>query len=255
MYPFISFFGRSIPTYGLCMAFGIALTLFLAIRRGRTAGIRSEDIIIVAASALLAALIGGSILYVFVTYPIGQIIAFIRAGEFTFLSSGIVFYGGLLGGLVGAFIGIKIAQCDATALEKTLVPFIPLGHAVGRIGCVMAGCCHGMEYDGPFALYYTHSVTGLDPAQGYFPVQLLEGLLNCVLCMVLLLLSKKDSRPFDLIFCHLGWYSVERFVLECLRGDAVRGTYGALSTSQWISLLLLAVCSCWLARRCSRPRT
>jgi phosphatidylglycerol:prolipoprotein diacylglycerol transferase len=105
----------------------------------------------------------------------------------------------------------------------------------------MAGCCHGFPYEGPFALYYPHSVLGLSPQQGYFPVQLLEGLINVIICLTLCVYEKKAKRGIDLLFAYLGMYAISRFFLEMLRGDAIRGVWNSISTSQIISLILLVI--------------
>lgn len=247
MCPYIEIFGVKFGTYGLCLVVGFFLAGILAMCRGRPLGLRWEDILIIAAMAFGCAMLLGGLLYVFVTYSAAQILAFISRGDFRFLGSGIVFYGGLIGGILGAILGIRIAKCDLRVAEHAIVPFIPVGHAVGRIGCVMGGCCYGFEYDGLFALYYPHSLAGLPPNQGYFPVQLLEALLNLGISFLLLRLGKKTKRALDLLAWYLLFYSVTRFFLEMLRGDAIRGTYGGISTSQLISIAILALCSLrWL---------
>lgn len=242
MYPYIHILGRNIGTYGLCMLAGFLLAGFLAYRKGKPNGLRWEDLMIVGATTLGGALLCGGALYVFVTYSWAQILEFIRQGDFRFLGSGIVFYGGLIGGVLGALLGIRLAGCSVRSVERHVVPFIPLGHAIGRIGCVMAGCCHGFPYDGPFALHYPHSVAGLSPEQGYFPVQPLESLVNVIICIVLLCYEKRAKRTTDLLFLYLGLYGISRFFLEMLRGDSIRGLWDGISTSQWISIALLAAC-------------
>lgn len=241
MYPYIQFFGREIGTYGLCMLLGVTLAVVLGISRGRSHGLQFEDVLIVSAFSLGLALISGSLLFVFITYTPEQIWQYICAGELGFLSSGIIFYGGLIGGILGAFVGIRVSGCEFGAVESSAVPFIPLGHAVGRVGCVMAGCCHGFVYEGPFALYYPNSVLGLSPAQSFFPVQPLESLINLVICLFLLWYDNRKRRTFDLLFMYLGLYAIARFFLEMLRGDMIRGIWNVLSTSQIISLVLLGV--------------
>lgn len=241
MYPFIYIFGRPIGTYGVCMVLGFFLAGFLAFRKGKSKGLIVPDVFIIGAMALIGAVIGGGVLYIFVTYSVDEIIALIQRGDFSFLNGGIVFYGGLIGGALGALLGIRIAGTSFELVEHSVIPFVPLGHAIGRIGCVMAGCCHGFGYDGPFALYYPHSVSGLSPDQGYFPVQPLESLINVGICLVLLRFEKRMKRTTSLLLLYLGLYSVSRFFLEMLRGDAVRGVWNGLSTSQIISIILLCV--------------
>ena len=240
MYPFIHIFGRTVGTYGLCMLLGFALVFFLAWRKGRKTGVLIEDMYIMTAFVLGFAALFGGLLYAFVTFTPAQIWALMKAGDFSFMG-GIVFYGGLIGGIIGALLGIKVAKCKFEPMAAAVVPFIPLGHAIGRVGCVMAGCCHGFAYDGPLALYYPHSVLGLSPDQGYFPVQPLESLINCLICLFLLWYGKKVKRVSKLLFAYLGLYAISRFFLEMLRGDAIRGLWYALSTSQIISLVLLGV--------------
>lgn len=222
------------------MMLGILIAGVLAICLGKKRGVLLEDILIVGAIAIGFALVCGGLLYIFVTYSLSEIWAMIKSCNFEFLTSGIVFYGGLIGGIFGALLGCKIAGCKLSTLESVVIPFIPLGHAIGRIGCIMAGCCHGMEYTGPLAIYYPNSVTGLSPEQGYFPVQGLEALLNVGVCLFLIWYERRKRRPMDLLFAYLGLYAVERFVLEYFRGDSIRGIYFGLSTSQWISVGLLA---------------
>lgn len=241
MYPFIDIGGRTFGTYGLCMVIGLFVAGALTYRKGKSQGFIIEDILIIGAFALAFGLVCGGGMYVFVTYSIDQIVAFIRQGDFRFLSGGIIFYGGLIGGVLGALLGIRVTRTPLMVVEHSVVPFIPLGHAIGRIGCVLAGCCHGFAYDGPLAIYYPHSVSGLSPDQGYFPVQPLESLLNVGICFVLLRLEKKCKKPYSLLFCYLSIYAVCRFCLEFLRGDLIRGAWAGFSTSQWVSIGLLFI--------------
>ena len=241
MYPIIYIFGKPIGTYGLLMVLGFLTAGFLAARKSRKHGLVPEDVIVVGAVAFGFAMLFGGLLFVFVTYPLDYILEQVRHGNFDIFFSGIVFYGALIGGIAGGILGTKIAGCSTSGLIRTVVPYIPLGHGIGRIGCLMGGCCYGMEYTGPFAVYYPHSIVGLSPDQGYFPVQPLEALINVGICLILLWYEKRAKNGGKLLFAYLGMYAVSRFFLEMLRGDAVRGIWYAISTSQIISLGLLAV--------------
>ena len=240
MFPYIRIFDLYMGTYGICMVLGFALAIVLASRRGKRYGLIFEDLIICAAFILGFAVVFGNLLYIFVTYSMEDILNFIRQGNFKFIGSGIVFYGGLIGGIVGCWVGLKVAKIKFYTIEQAAVPFISVGHAIGRVGCVMAGCCHGMEYDGPLALYYPNSVAGVSPDQGYFPVQLLEALINVVvICPLLLIIGKRAKKPTILLSAYLILYAITRFITELFRGDAIRGGFLWLSTSQWISVILI----------------
>lgn len=243
MCPYISVFGIRLGTYGICMVVGIFLAAFLAMRKAKKANVSPYDIIIVAAMALGVGLFCGGLLYAFVTYPVEWIIDQLLAGNFEILASGIVFYGGLIGGIFGALLGLKVAKCNTGNLLRCVMPFVPVGHAIGRLGCLFAGCCHGFEYEGFLAVYYPNSIAGLPADQGYFPVQLLEAVMNLGICALLLGYEKRAKRSFDMLFAYLACYGVSRFCLEMLRGDGIRGIYFGLSVSQWISIGLLTACA------------
>lgn len=142
MYPFIHILNFTIPTYGLCMAIGIFLCGFLIIKKAVKSGFSFEDMLIFEAISLGAAIVGAAALYIFVTYSPKELCAMITSGDFSFLTNGgLVFYGGLLFGTAGALLSARLLKLDIENLERCVVPYLPLGHAIGRIGCLMAGCC------------------------------------------------------------------------------------------------------------------
>ena len=241
MLPFINVFGLRIPTYGLCMMGGLYLVTILAMIGAKKKNIRPELVIVVAAMTLVGAVGGAGLLYIIVTYNIEEIITRLLNGT---LTVGLVFYGGLIGGIIGAFVGGKMAKIDLLELEDVIVPYVPLGHAIGRIGCLLAGCCHGMEYDGFGAVYYKNlmpeMLTEINPNVGYFPVQPLEAFLDIIIMIVLLISVRKKHERYDLLFNYLLMYAIMRFGTEMLRGDAIRGIK-ILSTSQWISVALIVL--------------
>ncbi len=240
MYPYINLFNKNVSTYGILMCIGIAVVFLLAFKRIKKHNISIDDMFIITAFSLLIGLFSASSLNTFVTYPFSFIIKSILAGKFE-IFGGLVYYGGLLGGIIGAIIGIKIAKVKTQIVEISVIPFLPIGHAIGRIGCIMAGCCNGMKYDGMFAIHYPRSIVGLSVEQGYFPVQLLEAVLNIIIAVILIIYSKKEKPKYNILFLYLTFYAIVRFFLEFLRGDEIRGIYLGVSTSQWISIFLLII--------------
>ena len=249
MYPYIHILGRTVGTYGLCMAAAFAVVFLLAAKDCKKQSVCVENLLIVGATAVGFGLLGASLLYIFVTYPISTLFAMIREGDFSFLNGGLVFYGSLIGGVPGALLGMRIAKCRFETMETCVVPYLPLGHAIGRIGCLLAGCCHGYEYTGPLAIYYKNSVSGLPPHQGYFPTPVLEAVLNVGVCLVLLGIRKRKCSKGDLLASYLCTYGVVRFITEMFRGDAVRGSLLSVSTSQWISIAMVVVSAVFLCAK------
>ncbi len=256
MCPYISVFGRTFSAYGICMAAAFVLVGLLSYRSGKKWGVTGEDVLICGASACGIGLLAGGLLYVVVTYSPEIILQFLREGRIGELFGGIVFYGGLIGGILGGILGAKLAKCDPEGIAGVVFTCFPLGHAIGRIGCLLAGCCHGFAYTGPLAVYYPNAISGLNPNQGYFPVQALEALINVGIFVVLRALANRGRRGYDILSVYLLFYGVMRFLLEFLRGDTIRGIYGGVSLSQWISLGLIAAFAIyWWGFRKKQMRT
>ena len=134
----------------------------------------------------------------------------------------------------------RMYKLNFWGMTDALVPSVPLMHAFGRLGCFCAGCCYGMPFPAPLGLSFDaspvapHGVT-------LFPVQLLEAFLNLIIFGVLLLYARKPRGRGKIIGLYMSAYAVMRFLLEFLRFDAERGGFWGLSTSQWISLILLPI--------------
>jgi len=250
IYRYITLFGRLIPTYGLCMAAGFLIPSVLACIRAKGERLSVDNPLIILASAAGFGLLGANLLYVFVSYSPAQIIGFVRGGDWSFLTGGgLVFYGGLIGGVPGALLGARIAKSSMKLYIRAIVPCIPLGHAIGRIGCFLTGCCYGIACDGPLCVRFPAQAGQIQAGARVFPVQLLEALLNLMLFWFLWRRAKKPGASGSLLALYAMLYSVERFCVEWLRGDVERGVYLHLSVSQWISLALMAASgACLLVR-------
>ena len=145
---------------------------------------------------------------------------------------GFVFYGGLLGGLVFLLIYRLFHLPMNRDVLWAILPALTLGHAIGRIGCFLAGCCFGSETQ----IWWGIHLHGVDR----HPTQLLESISLFMLSWYLL----KSKKPRSLLISHyLLFYGGIRFAIEMLRGDTIRGQWGFLTPSQWISMgLILAGC-------------
>lgn len=238
MLPYISFGDRLIPMYGVCMVVGILISSYIAFIRTKQADGDSNSLIVVAASAIGCGLFGAKLLYIAVTYGVGNALRRVLSGDFSCLiEGGQVFYGGLIGGIVGAILGAWFTHDNLALYCDAIVPCIPLGHAFGRLGCFFAGCCYGMPYEGIGSLSFP--AVGIDYQT--FPVQLLEMAINIGIFAYLIFYTHKDHKRYHVLYRYLLIYAVSRFTLEFVRGDLVRGISNGLSTSQWISIGLFII--------------
>ncbi len=149
------------------------------------------------------------------------------------LGGGFVFYGGLVFCLVTSFGFLYFDKSITAKSLGLLTPAVCLGHAVGRIGCFLAGCCYGNQCDLPFVA----AITG----HPRHPVQLYEAMGLFALYFLLRKVLEKGDGHIRASITYLYGYSCLRFCLEFLRGDGVRGHHFGLSTSQWVSIILVLI--------------
>jgi len=242
MYPVINIFGFDIQTYSILAAIGFIVTVSVAVYISKRRSIAPDKSLTASLVAGLGILLGGHVL--FAVTNIQSIIHIIRTEGFLLSSlmpyiSGMVFYGGLFGAIIAIFIFCS-ANKDVSRSDvfDVFAVSIPLFHIFGRVGCFMAGCCYGIESNLGFATYLNTAPAHYGISR--FPVALVEAFVNLLIFVLLINIYKKKRFSGKLIFIYLLIYAVSRFVLEFFRGDDIRGFVLGFSTSQFISLLILA---------------
>lgn len=235
----ITIFGQEIPLYGLFFFIGIIFAGVFSFIPVKKRNIPVFDWVSAAAFAMIGAIIGSKLLFVLVS--IKEIIR-LELSVFSIIKGGFVFYGGLIGGILGIFIYTKMYKLPIIDYFDTAASVVPLGHAFGRVGCFFAGCCYGMPYSGKCAVTYT-TTEGMTPLNTpLFPIQLVEAFCLLIIFVIIYTISLKYPHKKGLpTILYVLVYSVLRFVLEFFRGDKERGGLGFLSTSQIVSILLFAV--------------
>ncbi len=204
------------------------------------------------------ALLGAKILLVVVEWKryLGdpaQLLGLARAGG--------VFLGGFLAAIVAAAVMLRRYQLQALPTFDILAPSLALGQAIGRVGCLLAGCCWGRECDLPWAITYTDPAaagnvgTPLHIAVHPFPAY--AAVFNFAVFLILSRLYGRSSPPGRVFATYLILYGLGRFLLEFTRGDEVRGLYfgDLVSTSQLISAALVITgigLHWWISRRGAR---
>lgn len=242
MLPQITIFGKTISTYSLCGVIGILIAAWFYCYLLKSRNRCDSDGILVILFSGIGIFIGSHLLYgltnikywpiIFKTSSFKEVIAILGS-----IFGGAVFYGGLIGGIIFAFIYIRLKKLDANDFADCGAISIPLFHSFARVGCFLAGCCYGIESKFGF----TSNNNPLVPAVvgvRRFPTSLLEALLNLALFFALFNLRKNKKLHGALLYVYLISYSVMRFAIEFLRGDEIRGIWFGLSTSQWISIVI-----------------
>ncbi|WP_075877973.1 prolipoprotein diacylglyceryl transferase [Merdibacter massiliensis] len=244
MLPEISIGNIHVQSYGIMVLLGAIAAIFYCTHTIRKQGYDADEMLDVLIYAGIGAFIGGKVLYLLVDLSwlseqlpllFSDPLAFLR-----YLSGGFVFYGGLIG--VFAAVFFYFYRHLAFALEEYLafcMPAIPLFHFFGRIGCFLAGCCYG-ETSSSILAVPVFTQANPEVLVNRLPIQLYEAGFNLLLFVCLLLLVfRRRNGIFQLGF-YLTAYGVFRFIAEWFRGDAARGVW-LLSTSQWVSLILVPI--------------
>lgn len=261
MYPVLFkiplFGGITIYSYGVMVALGfVAGMLWVAYesRRLHQDPGRAMDLVFY---IILAAIVGSRILHVAVSERdrfLDNPLMIFRIWE-----GGLVFYGGLIGAVAVALWYLRRHRMPVWLTTDIFSPGIALGHAIGRIGCLLAGCCYGRVADVAswFTLTFPGDVHSFAPAgTPLYPTQPMETVGELVIFAILLVLRRFKRFDGQIFATYLMLYAILRAISEQFRGDAVRGFLIEpwLSTSRFISIFLFAAglaIYCW---RWSRGR-
>jgi len=238
--------GFPVYTYGLLLAAAYLLGLQFALMRARVRGLDPNRVMDLGIWIIVSALIGAKGMLVIVERDkFGWTIADLMN---LFRSAG-VFYGGLIAAVVVALFYLWRHRMPVWTTTDVFAPGIALGHVVGRLGCLFAGCCFGRETSVPWAITF-HSEYARDNVGTPFgiplhPTQLYEAGAE-LLILGILLFTEKKGRPYPgrTFWSYMLLYGISRFIIEFYRGD-VRGTVPVLSmllsTSQFVSLLVVPI--------------
>ena len=228
MYPTIHI---DLPTYAvLAVLGGLVVALFVYFRIDKFE-LEFIDFIKMFALSIILGFLGSRAIYILSRLPwlidnfsVQNIIYLVVGG-------GLVFYGGLLGVLLGIFVYCTKHKISCKLVYNMIAPAIPLFHAFGRVGCFMSGCCYGLKLKTPLVMF---GVIQFDRR----PTQLIEVIIEILLFVIIIVLQKKYAGK-DFLKIYMISYAIFRFLIEFLRGDDIRGFFFGISTSQVISITIL----------------
>lgn len=177
---------------------------------------------------LVGMLLGGKILSALSLIPYAKLQAW-NFKEYI-MHIGFVYYGAIVGTIITVIICSRFNLQESLKVTDTLARLIPIGQAIGRFGCFFNGCCYGKEYNGPLAVTYRVQ----NEYKLVFPTWFIESFV--CLSLGVFFLRKRDLSLGMYTYLYAVIYGVFRFFIEFMRGDIIRGFFGGLSTSQWISI-------------------
>lgn len=231
---FIHIFGRPIYWYGVLTALGFLAAVlhlsWLGKKEGYPAGHASQLGIWV----MVCGILGARFAYVIANFPeyLSKPLDMVRIDE-----GGLIYYGGFIGAALGIIVLAHRKNEPLWRFSDFAITALPLGHAIGRIGCFLNGCCFGQACELPWGV-----VRG---DQNVHPTPLYETAFNLVVYAVLVRHHGKKERDGNVVALYLILYPIGRFFFEMTRGDD-RTRWLGLTVAQEISIaLLLTGCLLW----------
>lgn len=216
MHPTICTIGPlTIYSYGLMLVLAFVASTWLMLRQAKREGIDEGTVFNFAYLVFIAGIIGSRIFFVLLNF------SYYRENPLEMIMlhhGGMAWFGGLLLGSVSGVLYLKFKKLSLLKTLDLVVPFVALAQAIGRIGCLLNGCCYGKEAG--FGIYSSKLNAHLIPAQLY------SSLLMLGVFVVLFRLQKRRHRVGVVFFTYLLLYSLKRFGIEFLRGDSAPFLWG-----------------------------
>lgn len=221
--------------YGLMIAIGFAVALLVASYRGKKKGL-SDDIF----QGIFYCAIGGGLLGCRLLYYIVEIPNIINDPSILWnFRVGYVVYGGIIGGILASFIYCRVKKVDFVEYFDMVMPEVAMAQGFGRLGCFFAGCCYGRPTDAWYGITFKNS--SLAPnGISLIPTQLISSAGDFIFAAILMFYASRGPKRGHVAAMYLMLYGVGRFLVEFLRND-YRGSIGILSTSQIISIGIVAI--------------
>ena len=242
--------GHPVRWYWVLYVCGIVAAIVMAAWRAWLEDVEISTVLDIARWLVIFGLLGGKLFYMLTDWN-SFLGAFKREG-FASMGQGWVFYGGFICATVGGGWYARARGIDFWRMTDFFGAAAPLGHAFGRMGCFLAGCCYGVPSSLPWAVRfpYPHPTLGVP----VHPTQLYEAAGNLALFGALAWFLPR--RKFNgQVFClYMIGYAVLRFFVEFLRDDNPRRWPGALTDSQVLAMISIAVAMAllWRLRRNGR---
>jgi len=217
--------------YGLMIAIGVIAAYMAAEYRAKKYGMRHDRIYALTVWCFIGGILGAKLLY-YIT-ELNDIIADPKL--LLKISGGFVVYGGIIGGILAGYLFCRREKLNFLQYFDLVMPSIALAQGFGRIGCLFAGCCYGIETNSPLGIIFHESKYAPNGVR-LVPTQIISSVLDFIHFFILITFAKRKKADGQVAGLYLILYSAGRFAIEFFRGDLDRGKVWSISTSQFISI-------------------
>lgn len=229
--------------YGFMLATGFVVCMYLAQRDSKYFNISAQKLADLFPLIILSGAIGARLFHVLVERP--TYFYEHPLDVFKLWDGGVTFYGGLILAIIVAWIYCKKHKINVLALFDFLIPYVALGEVFGRMGCFLAGCCHGVPTDLPWGIAITNPDSVTRPLGiPLHPTQLYQIAWNILTFIIVYRTSWRKKFIGQSLLMYGIMYPIGRSIIEIFRGDSIRGYIidGVITTSQGISIVIFVTC-------------
>lgn len=222
MYPTLFQIGKfKLPSFGFMLGIGFFVGVLVGRRRAKRFGITPDQFVDSAIWAIFLGIIGARLVF------IAQEWKYYSHNPSELLSqfAGITSFGGIIFGGLGIYIYSRRKSLNFLSLLDTAGGAFLISHAIGRIGCLLNGCCHGRTCELPWAI----TVDGI--AGSVHPAQVYDSLMNLAAFGVLVLIERKSLRPGQSFGAMIALHGLTRFIYEFWRAGTVAEVDAKLASS------------------------
>lgn len=223
--------------YGVFMALGIGVAVWLTAREAKRRGILPDAIYDGALWVVIGGIVGARLFHVIDNWSM-----YAANPAAIFGTAGLAIYGALIGGLIAVVIYTSVRQLPLWRILDAAAPAIPLAQAIARIGCFINGDNYGVPTNPPLPWSVTWTNPNAmvpDRTVAYQPAQLYEGAWDLIVFAIIWRLRTRVKTDGVLFLIYAALYSFGRFFISFVRADNLY--FANLRQAQIIALAVMAL--------------
>ena len=217
--------GFPVEAYPVLVFLALVMAVIIYLIQLKIDKIHSSNALYIAIFAIVGGVIGSKIPIIIMYWKQLNI----DASSINILLSGRTIVGGLIGGAAGTFFAKKVFKIRERLGNQIAIP-VAVGMAVGRIGCLLRGCCYGKPTELPWGIDFGDHIAR-------HPTQIYEILFDILLVVYLIWRKAKGVKPGELFKIFLNCYMSFRLLLEFIRVEQV--VFAGLTEFQLLCIVSL----------------
>lgn len=244
MYPVVGLTGGfELPTYLLMNSFVFSLGIVWVFKRAEKFNLDPRVALDLCLIGMIASFIGARAFHIVFEHP--EVYLAEPSMIFKVWYGGFVFYGGMIGAVALTLLFCRLRKISFLTYADLFTLPLAFGYGLGRLGCLLAGCCYGLPTHLPWAVHFPPGVeapafVGLHPTQIYSSLWSFAGF-----GLLVVFEAKTKSHNGGSVDAGqkfgfwLAWEGLGRIIVEQFRDDFRGPKVLNLSISTWISVLVL----------------